>query len=61
MPPENIRVSALNSTAIQVLWKPPNPQHVNGINQGYKLQAWHGIVLIRVNFFFYLLLCLKHF
>ncbi|XP_021701131.1 protein sidekick isoform X3 [Aedes aegypti] len=39
-PPTNVRVSALNSTAIRVWWKPPNPQQINGINQGYKIQAW---------------------
>ncbi|XP_062701371.1 protein sidekick isoform X4 [Aedes albopictus] len=39
-PPTNVRVTALNSTAIRVWWKPPNPQQINGINQGYKIQAW---------------------
>ncbi|KAL1390239.1 hypothetical protein pipiens_012488 [Culex pipiens pipiens] len=39
-PPTNVRVQALNSTAIRVWWKPPNPQQINGINQGYKIQAW---------------------
>jgi hypothetical protein len=33
-------VKAINSTAVQVWWKPPNPQQINGINQGYKIQAW---------------------
>lgn len=42
MPPDNVRVVPLNSTAVKIWWKPPNPQHVNGINQGYKLQAWQG-------------------
>lgn len=32
----------MNSTAIKVWWKPPNPQKINGINQGYKVQAWIG-------------------
>ncbi|XP_015603138.1 protein sidekick isoform X3 [Cephus cinctus] len=41
-PPTNLRVKAVNSTAIRVWWKPPNPQKINGINQGYKLQAWTG-------------------
>jgi protein sidekick len=27
---------------VKVWWKPPNPQKINGINQGYKLQAWIG-------------------
>ncbi|XP_041447890.1 protein sidekick isoform X6 [Drosophila obscura] len=39
-PPTNVRVKALNSTAAQITWKPPNPQQINGINQGYKIQAW---------------------
>ncbi|KAI5697514.1 hypothetical protein M8J75_011594 [Diaphorina citri] len=39
-PPTNVKVKSINSTAVQVLWKPPNPQKINGINQGYKLQAW---------------------
>lgn len=39
-PPVIERVEALNSTSVQVWWIPPNPQKINGINQGYKLQAW---------------------
>ncbi|XP_032295839.1 protein sidekick isoform X5 [Drosophila virilis] len=39
-PPTNLRVVALNSTAAKISWKPPNPQQINGINQGYKIQAW---------------------
>lgn len=39
-PPINVRAVAVNSTAIRVWWKPPNPQQINGINQGYKIQAW---------------------
>lgn len=38
--PTNVRVMAVNSTAAKVWWKPPNPQQINGINQGYKIQAW---------------------
>ncbi|XP_076160332.1 sidekick cell adhesion molecule isoform X2 [Ptiloglossa arizonensis] len=41
-PPTNVKAKAINSTAIKVWWKPPNPQKINGINQGYKLQAWVG-------------------
>ncbi|XP_020295533.1 protein sidekick isoform X2 [Pseudomyrmex gracilis] len=41
-PPINVRAEAINSTAVEVWWKPPNPQKINGINQGYKLQAWIG-------------------
>lgn len=39
-PPVINKVEALNSTSIQIWWKPPNPQKINGINQGYKIQAW---------------------
>lgn len=39
-PPTGVRVKAINSTAIRVWWTPPNPQQINGINQGYKIQAW---------------------
>lgn len=35
-----MKAEAINSTAVKVWWKPPNPQKINGINQGYKLQAW---------------------
>ncbi|XP_046802359.1 protein sidekick isoform X5 [Lucilia cuprina] len=39
-PPTNVKVQAINSTAVRVTWTPPNPQQINGINQGYKIQAW---------------------
>ncbi|XP_055523090.1 protein sidekick isoform X5 [Wyeomyia smithii] len=39
-PPTNVRVKPVNSTAVRIWWKPPNPQQINGINQGYKIQAW---------------------
>ncbi|XP_052873091.1 protein sidekick [Anopheles cruzii] len=41
-PPTDVRVLALNSTTVRVWWTPPNPQQINGINQGYKLQAWRN-------------------
>lgn len=25
---------------MQIWWIPPDPQKINGINQGYKIQAW---------------------
>lgn len=37
-----MKAEALNSTAVKVWWTPPDPQKINGINQGYKLQAWIG-------------------
>lgn len=33
-------MEALNSTTIQIWWIPPDPQKINGINQGYKIKAW---------------------
>ncbi|RZC39905.1 sidekick, partial [Asbolus verrucosus] len=39
-PPTIQKVKAVNSTAIQIRWIPPDPQKINGINQGYKIQAW---------------------
>lgn len=39
-PPIIEDIKALNSTAVQIWWTPPDPQKINGINQGYKLQAW---------------------
>ncbi|XP_044271077.1 protein sidekick isoform X2 [Tribolium madens] len=39
-PPIIQKVVPLNSTTIQITWKPPDPQKINGINQGYKIQAW---------------------
>ncbi|CAH0692396.1 unnamed protein product [Chilo suppressalis] len=38
--PDNVRCEPFNSTSITVWWTPPNPQKINGINQGYKMQAW---------------------
>ncbi|KAK2580567.1 hypothetical protein KPH14_007691 [Odynerus spinipes] len=48
-PPTNVKAKAINSTAVKVWWKPPNPQKINGINQGYKLQAWIGNTLTEAN------------
>jgi protein sidekick len=38
-----LSAEAINSTAIEVHWQSPDPQLINGINQGYKLQAWKSI------------------
>ncbi|XP_049831894.1 protein sidekick isoform X2 [Schistocerca gregaria] len=40
--PTNVKAEAVSSTAVKVWWKPPDPQKINGLNQGYKLQAWKG-------------------
>lgn len=35
-----MRADALNSTSVRVRWLPPDPQLVNGLNQGYRVEAW---------------------
>lgn len=35
-----VRAQPLNSTAVRVWWTPPDPQKINGVNQGYKVSAW---------------------
>jgi protein sidekick len=42
--PSDVRVKVINSTAVFVTWKPPNPQQINGINQGYKIQATRHVM-----------------
>lgn len=39
MPPTALVVVAVNSTTFNISWFPPNPQYINGINQGYKIFA----------------------
>ncbi|RXG58556.1 Protein sidekick [Armadillidium vulgare] len=39
-PPRNVTTRVLSSTSVLVEWKPPHPWMINGINQGYKVQAW---------------------
>lgn len=39
VPPTRVTTEAVNSTAIRVSWIPPDPQMINGINQGYKIKA----------------------
>ncbi|XP_051926661.1 protein sidekick-2 isoform X2 [Hippocampus zosterae] len=55
--PGNVQAEAVNSTAIRFTWTAPNPQFINGINQGYKLLAWEpgkereaSAVTVRPNF-----------
>jgi protein sidekick len=38
-PPRDVKVKVLNSTSVLISWNAPNPQQINGINQGYKIQA----------------------
>ena len=37
--PENLQVTALNSTTLEVRWEPPNQQFINGISLGYKVEG----------------------
>ncbi|XP_067344021.1 protein sidekick-2 isoform X2 [Channa argus] len=55
--PGNVQAEAVNSTTIRFTWTAPNPQFINGINQGYKLVAWEpgrdkevAMVTVRPNF-----------
>ncbi|XP_043206047.1 protein sidekick-like, partial [Amphibalanus amphitrite] len=38
--PTAVKAEPVSSTSVRVSWIPPDPQLINGINQGYKLQAW---------------------
>ncbi|XP_008312564.1 protein sidekick-2 isoform X2 [Cynoglossus semilaevis] len=55
--PGNVQAESVNSTTIRFMWTAPNPQFINGINQGYKLMAWEPsredqvtMVTVRPNF-----------
>ncbi|XP_054860164.1 protein sidekick-2 isoform X3 [Amphiprion ocellaris] len=55
--PGNVQAEPVNSTTIRFTWTAPNPQFINGINQGYKLLAWEpgkddevAMVTVRPNF-----------
>ena len=37
--PTDLALTPVNSTAIKLNWKPPKPGFINGINQGYKIEA----------------------
>jgi protein sidekick len=44
-PPTDIKIRVVSSREVFIKWKPPSPQQINGINQGYKIQAWqHELV-----------------
>lgn len=38
--PANVHAEPINSTALKVSWNAPDPQLINGINQGYKIKAF---------------------
>ncbi|KAE8283995.1 Protein sidekick-2 [Larimichthys crocea] len=55
--PRSVQAEPVNSTTIRFTWTAPNPQFINGINQGYKLLAWEpsrdeevSMVTVRPNF-----------
>ncbi|TRY60854.1 hypothetical protein DNTS_028282 [Danionella cerebrum] len=55
--PGSVKAEPMNSTTIRFTWMAPNPQFINGINQGYKLLAWEPgkedettVVTVRPNF-----------
>lgn len=41
--PRSVSAEAISPTAIKINWTPPPPQDINGVNQGYKVQAWYDI------------------
>ncbi|XP_055334762.1 protein sidekick-like [Paramacrobiotus metropolitanus] len=38
--PTDVVATPLSSTSLSVSWKPPDPQHINGVNQGYRVEVW---------------------
>ncbi len=36
-PPRDVSAAAISSTEIRISWRPPDPQYINGFNQGYKI------------------------
>lgn len=39
--PTRVEAQSINATSIEVSWFGPDPQLINGINQGYKLRAFN--------------------
>lgn len=37
--PGNVQAEAVNSTTLRFTWLAPNPQFINGINQGYRVSS----------------------
>ena len=38
--PRDVSAAAVSSTEMRMSWLPPDPQHINGINQGYKIKVY---------------------
>ncbi|RWS11549.1 sidekick-like protein [Dinothrombium tinctorium] len=45
--PTKVSAEAINSTAIRINWHSPDPQLINGINQGYKVRAFSNGVMAK--------------
>lgn len=41
--PRNVVAKAVGPTTISIDWAPPPPQHINGLNQGYKVKVWYDM------------------
>jgi hypothetical protein len=39
--PRNVIADPISSTKIKITWNSPPPEHINGINQGYRVQVWY--------------------
>uniref|UniRef100_A0A6G1S442 Protein sidekick n=1 Tax=Aceria tosichella TaxID=561515 RepID=A0A6G1S442_9ACAR len=39
--PRNVAADAISSTKIKITWNSPPPEHINGINLGYRVEIWH--------------------
>lgn len=38
--PRSVSAEAVGPNVIKINWNPPPPQHINGLNQGYRVQVW---------------------
>lgn len=38
--PRSVSAEAVSPNVIKINWNPPPPQHINGLNQGYRVQVW---------------------
>ena len=47
-PPRQLSGRAVTSTSIRLEWLPPDPQYINGINQGYKVCSNNGLKLLLI-------------
>ncbi|OWA50313.1 Protein sidekick [Hypsibius exemplaris] len=40
--PTDVEITSPTSTSLLVSWRPPDPQLINGINQGYRVELWNS-------------------